>query len=71
MGNQGTMQEIRRFVLEFKARYFFLNSYIWNFLFEKSKLLVQRNNTLNLESKEVRDQFLEDLNFETVEFFHV
>ena len=71
MGNQGTMQEIRRLVLEFKARYFFLNSYIWNFLFEKSKLLVQRNNTLNLESKEVRDQFLEDLNFETVEFFHV
>ena len=72
MGNQGTMQEIRRFVLEFKARYFFLNSYIWNFLFEKSKLLVQRNNTLNLESKEVRDQSsLEDLNFETVEFFHV
>ena len=71
MGNQGTMQEIRRFVLEFKARYFFLNSYIWNFLFEKSKLLVQRNNTLNLESKEVCDQFLEDLNFETVEFFHV
>ena len=71
MGNQGKMREIRRFVLEFKARYFFLNSYIWNFLFEKSKLLVQRNNTLNLESKEVRDQFLEDLNFETVEFFHV
>ena len=71
MGNQGTMQEIRRFVLEFKARYFFLNSYIWNFLFEKSKLLVQRNNTLNLESKEVCNQFLEDLNFETVEFFHV
>ena len=57
------MWEIRRFVLEFKARYFFLNSYIWNFLFEKSKLLVQRNNTLNLERKEVRDQFLEDLNF--------
>ena len=61
MGNQGKMRDIRRFV--FKARYFFLNSYIWNFLFEKSKLLVQRNNTLNLECKEVRDQFLEDLNF--------
>ena len=63
MGNQGKMREIRRFVLEFKARYFFLNSYVWNFLFEKSKLLVQRNNALNLERKEVRDQFLEDLNF--------
>ena len=61
MGNQGKMAG--RFVLELKARYFFLNSYIWNFLFEKSKLLVQRNNTLNLERKEVRDQFLEDLNF--------
>ena len=28
MGNQGKMWEIRRFVLEFKAPYFFLNSYI-------------------------------------------
>ena len=63
MGNQGKMWEIRRFVLEFKAPYFFLNSYISNFLFEKSELLVQKNNTLNLECKEVRDQFLEDLNF--------
>ena len=53
MGNQGKMAG--RFVLELKARYFFLNSYIWNFLFEKSNLLVQRNNTLNLECKEVRD----------------
>ena len=63
MGNQGKMWEIRRFVLEFKAPYFFLNSYIWNFLFENSELLVQKNNTLNLECKEVRDQFSEDLNF--------
>ena len=63
MGNQGKMWEIRRFVLEFKAPCFFLNSYIWNFLFEKSELLVQKSNTLNLECKEVRDQFLEDLNF--------
>ena len=63
MGNQGKMWEIRRFVLEFKVPYFFLNSYIWNFLFENSELLVQKNNTLNLECKEVRDQFLEDLNF--------
>ena len=63
MGNQGKMWEIRRFVLEFKAPYFFLNSYIWSFLFENSELLVQKNNTLNLERKEVRDQFLEDLNF--------
>ena len=55
MGNQGKMWEIRRFVLEFKAPYFFLNSYIWNFLFENSELLVQKNNTLNLECKEVRD----------------
>ena len=56
-------REIRRFVLEFKARYFFLNSYIRCFLFEKSNLPVQRNNTLNLECKEVRDQFLENLDF--------
>ena len=57
------LQEIRRFVLEFKARYFFLNSYFWCFLFEKSNLRVQINNTLNLECKEVRDQFLENLDF--------
>ena len=50
-------REIRRFVLEFKARYFFLNSHIWCFLFEKSNLRVQRNDTLKLECKEVRDQF--------------
>ena len=56
-------REIRRFVLEFKASYFFLNSYIWRFLFAKSYLRVQRNNTLNLECKEVRDQFLENLDF--------
>ena len=56
-------REIRRFVLEFKARYFFPNSYIRWFLFEKSNLRVQRNNTLNLECKEVRDQFLENLDF--------
>ena len=31
--------------------------------FEKSNLRVQRNNTLNLDWKEVRDQFLENLNF--------
>ena len=38
-----------------------LNSYIWCFLCEKSNLRVQRNYTLNLECKEVRDQFLENL----------
>ena len=56
-------REIRRIVLEFKARYIFLNSYIWCFLFKKSNLRVQRNNTLNLECKDVRDQYLENLNF--------
>ena len=56
--------EIRKFVLEFKARYFFLNSYIRCFLFEKSNLRVQRKNTLHrLECKEVRDQFLGSLDF--------
>ena len=56
--------EIRKFVLEFKARYFFLNSYIRCFLFEKSNLRVQRKNTLHrLECKEVRDQFLGNLDF--------
>ena len=49
-------REIQRFVLEFKASLFFRDSYIWCFLFEKSNLRVQRNSTLNLECKEVRDQ---------------
>ena len=56
-------REIRRFVLEFKARYIFLNSYVWCFLFKKSNFRVQRNSILNLECKEVRDQFLENLDF--------
>ena len=59
-------REIRRFVLEFKALYFFLNSSIWSFLFEKSNLRIQRNNTvntLNLDCKEVQDQFLGKLRF--------
>ena len=34
-----------------------INSYTWCFLFEKINLRVQRNNTQNLECKEVRDQF--------------
>ena len=54
-------REIRRFVIEFKASYFFLNSYIWCFLFEK--VTYEFNNTLNLKYKEVRDQFLENLGF--------
>ena len=37
--------------------------YLMLSLFEKSNLQVQRNNTLNLECKEVRDQFLENLDF--------
>ena len=61
--NRAILREIQRFVLEFKTSYFFLNSYIWYFLFEKSNLRVQRNNTLNLECKEVRDQFLENFGF--------
>ena len=56
-------REIRRFVVKFKASYFFLNSYIWCFLVEKINLRVQRKNTLHLECKEVRDQFLENLGF--------
>ena len=59
-------REIRRFVLEFIARYFFLNSYTWCFLFKKSNLRVQRNNTLNLDCKEVRDLFLENLDFPVI-----
>ena len=62
-GIRARWRKIRRFVLEFKASYFFLNSYIWCFLFEKSNLRVQRNSTLNLERKEVCAQFLEDLGF--------
>ena len=49
-------REIRRFVSEFKASQFFLSSYIWCPLFEKRNLWVQRNNTLDLECKEVRSQ---------------
>ena len=44
-------REIQRFVLKLKASYFFLNSYIWCFLCEKSILRAQRNHTLNLECK--------------------
>ena len=40
-----------------------ISLYICHVLLEKSNLRIQRNNTLNLESKEVRDQFLENLNF--------
>ena len=40
-----------------------MNSYTWCFLFEKINLRVQRNNTQNLECKEVRDQFYETLGF--------
>ena len=45
------------FVLEFKASLFFLNSHICHVFFEKSNLRIERNNTLNLECKEVGDQF--------------
>ena len=40
-----------------------MNSYIRFFLFEKSNLRVQKHNTLNLECKEVLDQFIENLDF--------
>ena len=42
-----------------------LPEFIYLMLFEKSNLRVQRKNTLNLECKGVRDQFLEKLNFFT------
>ena len=38
-------------------------------LFENSNLQVQRNDTLNLECKEVRDQFLENLDF-SIHFYY-
>ena len=59
------LREIQRFVLEFKANSFFLNSYnsICHVLPEKSNLWVQGNSTLNLECKELRDQFLENFHF--------
>ena len=50
-------------VLEFKTSQFFPDSCIWCFLFEKSNLRVQRNNILNLQGKEVCDQFFENFNF--------
>ena len=46
-------REIRRFVFV----------YVWCFLFKKSNLRVQRNSILNLECKQVPDQFLENLDF--------
>lgn len=63
MGNRARWRENQRFVLEFKACLFFLNSYICHVLLENSNLRVQRNYTLNLECKEVRDQLLEKLDF--------
>ena len=39
-----------------------ISLYICHVLLEKSNLRIQRNNTLNWESKEVHDQFLENLN---------
>ena len=43
----------------------FLSEFIYSMLilFETSNLRVQRNSTLNLECKEVRDQFLQKLDF--------
>ena len=55
--------EQANFFKTFKASYFLLNSYIWCFLAEKSNLRVQKNNTLNLERKEVRDKCLKNLGF--------
>ena len=46
-------------------RQLILPIFIYLMLFEKSNLRVQRKNTLNLECKRVRDQFLEKLNFST------
>ena len=51
-------REIKRFVLEFKARLFFLNSYIFTTFSLKSVTY-----ELNLHCIIVQDQFLENLNF--------
>ena len=75
MGNRGKMAGNSKICIGIQSQLIqFVNSYIWYFLFENSNLRVQRNNTLNLEFKEVCDQFLENLNssihfcnFDTVE----
>ena len=62
MGNQGKVAGNSKICVRIQSQ-LILPELNWRFLYEKSNLRVQRNNTLNLECKEVRDQFLENLGF--------
>ena len=66
MGNQGNMAGNSGICIGIQTSLFFRNLYTWCFLFEKSNLRDQRNNTLNLESKEVRTWSV----FRKPQFFH-
>ena len=63
MSNHSNLAGNSKICIGIQIQLIFLNSYIRHVFFEKSNLRIQRNNTLNLECKEVRDQFLENLNF--------
>ena len=58
-GHSGGPKRCTNMASQLKASEFFLSSYISRFLVEKSKLSVERSNTVNLDCKEVRDQFIE------------
>ena len=64
MGNHGKMAGNSKICIGIQSQ-LILSEFIYLilFCFEKSNLGVQRNNTLNLECKEVRDQFWENFNF--------
>ena len=63
MSNQSNLAGNSKICIGIQIQLIFLNSYIRHVFFEKSNLRIQRNNSLNLECKEVREQFLENLNF--------
>ena len=63
MGNQGKMAGNSKICIGIQSQLILPEFIYLSLLFEKSNLGVQRNYTLNLECKEVRDQFLENLNF--------
>ena len=64
MGNQDKMAGNSKICIRIQSPPF-LSEFIYSMLilFETSNLRVQRNSTLNLECKEVRDQFLQKLDF--------
>ena len=63
MGNRGRMAGNSKIGIGNQSQLILPEFISLSFFFGKSNLRVQRNNTLNLESKEVCDQFLKNLDF--------